>query len=455
MSLPPLRVIVDGDSNKIYRRGDKVTGRVLLLAEEQVDIESLKIVFAGTCVTETTRPSHLAGVNTRGLDTRREFEERICLFNVEQNITPKSTLMPNKYSWTFEFIFPDTTVPRYKRLTRGSHYMRDPHSLPPSLQLKTSVPGGSARISYFVKARLAFAGSGGIQKAKQSLQYLPTTRANLPRQANLTTTVLYGQTWKPVKGGTQKSVEKTFRRSLKDRTPRIVPNIHYPETIAPGQHIPIALTLLNTRDRLNESRQECTIDSLSITISTYSTTMCGHSMKEPEDVVSKHVTCIAKTNMNKPIPFGKTRSLTSNFRLVDDTECVPTFKSYTVTRRYTISVSIGLKYGDQHFTVRSNTPLEIVPRMPRSSLTSSLDDQDDIDPLPPYVPREPSREFAPDYETICALSRSSSTTSRSLALSRSRGSSLASVISTPATTPSTPVSETGQVVFTPLLGLPM
>jgi hypothetical protein len=455
MSLPPLRVVVDGDSNKIYRRGDKVTGRVLLLADEQQDIESLKVVFTGACVTKTTRPSHPGTLNANGLNTKREFEERICLFNVEKNIVPQSALTTNKYSWTFEFVFPETTQPRYKRLTRGSHYMKDPHPLPPTFQLKSSVPGGTAQISYSVQARIVFAGSRGMQKAKQSIQYVPTPRVNLPREANFTTTVLYGQTWKPAKGAPRMSVEKTLRRSSKDRTPRVVPNIHYPETIAPGQHIPIALSLLNTRDRLNESKQECIIDSLSITISTYSTTMCGHSMKEPEDVVSKHITCIAKTNMNKSIPFGKTRSLTSNFRLVDDTECVPTFKSYSVTRRYTLGVSVGLKYADQHFTVRSNTPLEIVARTPRSALPASLDHHDDVDPLPPYVPREPSREFAPDYETIYALARSSSTTSGSLASLRSRGSSVASIISTPATAPSTPVSETRHIVFTPLLGLPV
>lgn len=452
MSLSPLRIVLDGDSNKIYRRGDKVTGRVLLLAEEQEDIESLKIVFAGTCVTKTTRPSHSGSASTNGFESRREFEERICLFNVEQNITPNSTLTRNKHAWAFEFTFPTTTEPRYKRLTRGSHYMKDPHPLPPSFQLKTSIPGGAAQIMYSVKARLAFAESKHALKARQVLQYRPTPRANLPREANLTTTVLYGQTWKPAKGGSQKSVDKVFRRSLTDRSPRIVPNIHYPEIIAPGQHIPIALSLLNTRDRLNEAKQECIIDTLSVTISTYSTTMCGHSLAQPEDVVSKHITCIAKTNMNKSLPFSKTRSLTSNFRLIDDTECVPTFKSYTVTRRYMLGISIGLKFGDQHFTVRSSTPLELVPRMPRNLLPPSPEDEEEIDPLPPYEPREPSREFAPDYETACALSRSSSS-SGSTALSRSRGSSLASGVSTPATIPSTPTSEAGHIEFTHSIGL--
>jgi hypothetical protein len=447
-----MQIIVDGDSNKVYRRGDKVTGRVLLLAEEQADITSLKIIFTGTCVTKTTRPSQLGSANTESLKSRREFEEKICLFHVEQNITPQSTLAPNKYSWTFEFAFPDTTEPRYGRLTRGSHYMKDPHPLPPSFQLKTSVPGGAAQISYFVKARLAFAGSKGTCKAQQALHYRPTPRCHIPREANITTAVLYGQTWKPSKREPQKSAEKTFIRSLKDRTPRIVPNIYYPERIAPGQHIPIAISLLNTRDRLNESQRECIVDSLSVTISTYSTTMCGHSMTHPEDVVSKHVTCIAKTNMNKSLPFCKTRNLTSNFRLIDDTECVPTFKSYTITRRYMLGISIGLKYGDQHFTIRSSTPLELVPRTPRSLLPPSAEDEEDVDPLPPYVPREPSREFAPDYEMVCALSRSSSS-SGSLALSRSRGSSFTSGGSTPATEPTTPASETDRIAFTPLTGI--
>ncbi|KAF2631899.1 hypothetical protein BU25DRAFT_406426 [Macroventuria anomochaeta] len=334
----------------------------------------------------------------------------------------------------------------YKRLTRGAHYLREPHPLPPSFQLKTSVPGGAAQICYFVQARLVLGGSKGVRKVKQMLSYRPTSRENLPREPNLTTGVLYGQIWKPSRRSeTRSTVDKVLRRSS-NKPPSILPTIFYPEKIAPGQHIPLSISLLNSRDRMNEAQVECIIDSLSVTISTYSTTMCGHTLTQPEDIVSKHVNCIAKTNMNKVLPFNKTARLTTNFSLVNDAECVPTFKTYTITRRYMMGVTVGIKFEGQHFTVRHSTPLEILPRAPRSSLPPSFEEGEEAEPLPIYTPRQPSREFAPDYESIYALSRTSST-SGSLARWTTTGSSIASGSSTPTTEPSTPASEVDTPVY--------
>lgn len=438
MAIPALRVLIDGDSDKFYCRGDRVTGRVAFIAEEQEHIESIKVVFAGSCVTKTTRPS----ADTYG---RKDFEERIRFFDFEREVVPRCILSPNKYSWAFEFTFPEMTQQSYKRLSRAAHYLREPHPLPPSFQLKTSAVGGAAQISYFIQARLVLSGSKGTRKVKQTLTYRPTLPAVLPREPSLTTGVLYGQTWKPAKSKSRSTVCKVLRMPA-NRAPRIVPTILYPEKIAPGQHIPIAISLFNTRDRLNEAQAEVIIDSLSITISTYSTIMYGHSLTQPEDVVSKHVNCIAKTNMNRAIPFGKIRSLTSNFRLVNDAECVPTFKTYTVTRRYTLRITVGIKFEDQHFTVRHSAPLEILARLPRSPLPLSFGEGEEAEPLPVYTPREPSREFAPDYESVYALSRVSSTSS-SLARWTTTGSSIASQSSIPATGSSTPDSELEEPVY--------
>lgn len=447
MAAPALRLIVDGDSNKVYRKGEKVTGRVILVVEEQEQVDSLKIVFGGNCVTKTTRPLHVNG-NSDSAPSRREYEERIRLFNRETILIPQSKLSPKKYSWPFEFTFPDSTEQRYKRLIHGANYLRDPHILPPSFQLKTNVPGGAAQISYFVQARLVRGVSKEIKRCKHILRYQPLSQSDAPREAKVVSAVLYGQTWKPLKGkdDSRTGVNKVFSRRSSNTNPRIVPCLSYPEHIAPGQHIPLSLNLMNTRDVHNEAQSECILDSLSVTISTYSTSMCGSSVTQPEDVVSKHVTCIARTDMNKVMPFGQTKTLTSNFRLIDDVECVPTFKTYTVTRRYALGVSMGIKYNDQHFTVKSNTPLEILPRMPRELLPLPLEEGDNVDPLPLYAPREPSMELAPDYESINALSRSTSSDD-SLSLSASRSSSLFSGGSMPSSAASTPMSEIEQPAF--------
>ncbi|KAF1915066.1 hypothetical protein BDU57DRAFT_261729 [Ampelomyces quisqualis] len=459
MAVPAMRVIVDGDSSKVYRKGDKVTGRIMLVVEEEEHIQSLKLVFGGNCITQTSRPFHVNGGESS--PSRREFEEKIRLFSQEKDILPASRLRPKKYTWAFEFVFPESTTPRFARVSHGANYLKEPHPLPPTFQLRTNVPSGAAHISYFVRAKLTLGGSKRVKSCKVLLSYRPMPQIVLPRESRCTSAVLYGQTWKPARDavedaqGTFKNVfSKVSRRARANSTPRIIPSLLYPEIVAPGQHIPISLLLRNTRDSINEARAQCTIDSLSVTISTYSTSMCGHSLTQPEDVVSKHVTCIAKTAMNKTAQFGVTSSLTSNFRLVDDGECVPTFKTYTITRRYSLGISIGIKYEGQSFVIRSNTPLEIVSRVPRDLLPPAGVEADDFDPLPLYAPREPSKEFAPDYESIFAVSKTiSGSNSLALAPTYSRSSSYVSNVSGSSETSSgasTPASEIEQPVFEPI-----
>lgn len=451
MAHPIVRVILDGDSSKLYRKGDKVTGRVIVVVEEEAHIHSLKVVFAGNCITKTSRPLHVNGGDE---SSRREFEEKIRLFNQEQEIIPESRLRPKKYSWTFGFTFPENTEARFSRVTHGANYLKEPHALPPTFQLRTNAIRGAAQISYFVQARLTLGGSREVKRCRVILPYHPTTNLDTSRTAPCTSAVLYGQTWKPSRKSKdeQKSAKKVFGRVRSNSSPRIIPSLLYPEKVAPGQNIPISLVLRNSKDASNQAQGECIVDSLSITISTYSTSMCGHSLTQPEDVVAKHVTCIAKTDMNKPIPFGSPVSLTSNFRLVDNAECVPTFKTYTITRRYTLDISVGVKYENQHFTIRSSTPLEILPRVPRDLLPPVPDEGDDIDPLPLYAPREPSKEFAPDYESIFALCRTPSegnslVLSPTFSRSSSYMSNMTGASSVGSSAASTPMSEIEEPVY--------
>ncbi|KAF2869780.1 hypothetical protein BDV95DRAFT_497579 [Massariosphaeria phaeospora] len=405
-----LRIIIDGDSSRLFREGEQVKGRVILVAGAQEAVEALTVSFIGRCTTKTTRPLYTPGNAVNADQSRREFVEQIQLFSFAQDLAAGSTLAARKHVWDFDFRFPDHTEPQYSRLVHGSKYFKDPHLLPPSFKLNTDHPGGKAKVSYFIQAKLVRQGSKEIDKVTQTLAYQPTTQP-LELEPKVISRILYAQTWKPVKD-TRSAIDKVFtkvtrRTPIAMNAPRIVPTIHYSEKVAPGQSIPLLLSLTNTGHPSMHDEQ-CILDSITVTISTYTTSMCGQSMTQPEDVVSKHVTCISKSNMNRPVPFSTPTVLTTDFRLVDDAECVPSFITYTITRRYSMTVTIGLKYEEHKSTIRATTSLEILPRMPREFLGRALDVQEtDDDQLPLYMPREPSKEFAPDYETLYALSPSS------------------------------------------------
>ena len=429
---PDLRILVDGDSARVYRRGDKVTGRVTLGLENEEDIKALKISFQGTCTTTTTRPVYTPH-HADGTQHMQRYQEYVQLFQFEQDLLSEC-LLKSKESWSFDFKFPELTTPRYSRWQHGPKYHKTPHALPPSFH--TNTPGGQAVISYSLKATLTRGGNQDPLETQELLPYHPTPD-DIHLEPQIHTRVLYAQIWKPL-SNSRTAIDKAFsklsRRSPAGKFgPRVVPTIHYPETIAPGQNIPLYISLENTEVTDQVAISQCVLDSVTVKISTHTTSMCGQSAAEPEDMMVKHVTCLNKTNINRNLPFGSKFKLANNFRLVDDAECVPSFKTYTITRRYDLNVTIGLRYEDREFKVRCTTLLDILPRIPRELLPSMPEDEEvEIDPLPLYSPRESSREYAPDYESLYESGNSSSSLT-SLSFSRSRGSSLTSGISTPAT----------------------
>jgi hypothetical protein len=441
--VPNLRVMVDGDANRVYRQGEHVKGRVILVLEEEEDIKVLKLSFAGACITKTTRPFYVAGNDADAYQSRRDYEERLYLFNYEEVLAPESILASKKHIWNFDFTFPESTEPQLSRWSYGSKYLKDPHPLPPSFYTETNTPNGQAMVSYHVQAKLIRAGAKGIDRVTQVLTYHPSL-SNTSLEPKVTSRVLYAQTWKPVKD-TRTPLDRVFtkvsgRSSTPSGFPQIVPTLHYIEKIAPGQQIPLLLSLANARDVFgvrNSDQPQCILDSLIVAISTYTTSMCGQPLTGPEDIVTKHVTCISKHDIDEPLSFSVPTKLATNFRLVDNTECVPSFKTYTITRRYTMTVVVGIKFQEQQFTIKSTTQLEILPMIPREMMLRGTENEEDFDPLPLYKEREMSMDMeeAPDYETLYSLtptsSASTSSSSYNLGLVDEENDGILTMVSTP------------------------
>jgi len=447
---PSLRVLVDGDT-RVYRQGEQIKGRVILVLEEEEEIKNLKVEFTGLCITRTTRPFHVSGTDA-DCQFKRNFEERVKLFNIEQALVVEDVLPSNKYTWNFDFTFPGLTEPQQTRRKSSSKYQKDRHPLPSSFHIHTAPAGGQAMISYQVEAKLVRGGMKGMKKASQLLPYSPSSPPT-SFEPRVTSRILYAQTWKPVKD-TRTVIDRVFtkvsRRSpMIAVSPQIVPTLYYAEKVAPGQRIPLLLSLANVRDAFNISTggaPQCTLDSLTVTISTYTTSICRKSLTQPEDVVSKHVTCISRQDINQPLSFSAPTPLTSNFRLVDDAECVPTFKTYTITRRYTMTIVVGIKYEDQKFDIKTTTPLEILPRISWEMLMrirGEEAEEGEIDPLPLYVERDVDMtvESAPSYETLYTLTPTSSASSSYDLISGERDEGLESGTLTPR-------SELERLVFT-------
>ncbi|KAF2276261.1 uncharacterized protein EI97DRAFT_378044 [Westerdykella ornata] len=448
---PDLRVLLEGDTSRAYNEGESVKGRVTLVLGYEEEVKELKISFTGICTTKTTRPVHGDGTDQH-TGSRREYEEDVTLFSFDRKLLPACTLAPGKYSWEFDFTFPKQTEAQFSRWQHKSRYPGLPHPLPPTFLMYTGEPCGKASISYYLQARLVLGGTCGTVKTTEMLGFLPSAQ-NTPREPQIKSRILYAQALKTGQKEPRNTVKKirtsvSRKRSGSASIPRIVPTMYFPQEVAAGQHIPILLSL--SKASVGE-HPECVLDSLTVTLSTFSTSMCGRLFTQPEDIVTKHVTCISKQSINQPISYSSPTPLTTNFRLLDDAECVPSFSTYTITRRYEMKVTVGVKCEGETFTISTTTPLQILPRRRLTALPHTGDEDEQVEPLPLYMPREPSNELAPDYDTLYSLSPSTSTVTSLTSHPEGIGSSsFVSTVSTPATTaPTTPESELEPPIFGP------
>ncbi|KAF2747287.1 hypothetical protein M011DRAFT_402674 [Sporormia fimetaria CBS 119925] len=438
-----LRVDLGGDTSRPYHEGEQVKGRVTLVLEEEEKIVGFNLHFVGTCATKTTRPIYVAGNEADASHSNRPYAERIALFTREQKLLPACTLAAKKYSWDFVFTFPSHTEAHFSRWSHGTKYCRKPHSLPPTFSLATDSPGGQASVSYMIQAKLSLESSSLRLKVSQMLGYLPSAQ-NTPLEPRIRPRVLYAQALNPgleeVTVTNRKTVVKSSRKRSNTTTgQKIVPTLYAPDKVAPGQDIALLLGLAGMN---GGEAVRCTLDSLEVKMSTYTSARCGQSFSEPEDHVAKHVTCISKKNMNQELSYSTSTALTTNFRLVDNAECVPTFETYTIARRYEMTVVIGIKCEDELFTIKTTSPLVILPRRTPSD-NLPLEEGEDDEPLPLYQPREPSKEFAPDYDSLYSLALSPSACSSV----GTRSPSFMSGLSSPITVPTTPETELEQPVY--------
>ncbi|OCL11177.1 hypothetical protein AOQ84DRAFT_437869, partial [Glonium stellatum] len=181
---PLLSVLVDGDPQHVYAPGDKVTGRVVFMAEKQEQVKSLKLKFTGACITRTTRPFYVSGNDAdTDISTRKVYKATVPLFNFERVLMAGCTAAANKCSWTFEFEFPEQTQTRCSKWGHGSHFNRDIHPLPPSFHTYTNEPGGEATIRYCVQAKLTRSGLKASKTACHTLRFSNPARRNLHLQS--------------------------------------------------------------------------------------------------------------------------------------------------------------------------------------------------------------------------------------------------------------------------------
>lgn len=330
-----------------------MTGRVVFVAEKQEQVKSLKLNFTGACITKTTRPFYVGeNENYAVSSSRRGYKEKVPLFNLERVLMTGCTAAANKYSWSFEFQFPENTQIRCSRWGHRSHYNRDIHPLPPSFYTYTNEPGGEATIKYSVQVKLIRGGLKANKRASYTLPFSNPSRRHLhePRTTShiLTTQTSSSATTSPSKPTLTQKLSHLFTRNSPAKPPgtHFVPTLHTPSAVAPGEIIPISLSLQPDHHHRppnpsvpTPATEPCTLTTLTITLSTHTHSTTGRLLSHPQDTLTQHNTCVSRHSLATPLPLDHPSSpvpLVRAFRLLDTRACVPSFATYTVARAYTL-----------------------------------------------------------------------------------------------------------------------
>jgi hypothetical protein len=404
---PSIKIFLDGRPNRIYFPGEKVSGKVVLTTRVQEEIKYIKVRFLGTSFTTMTRVLPGTAEDSEA-DNTKTWSESKPLFGYDRALVTKPfTLAANQYSWDFEFKFPSEADREYQTAV-GRHFTKDPHKLPPSFDSITEGRGGGS-VSYTIDVKIARSGINRTDvKVSEILRFQREPIAYLPPRILPRFIPVQASRVKRSTGNSEPSSPNfvtSLGQKLDWRGPvaRFSPMIYSPEAISPGQKIPIALSVRPIQRKATDVKIDgLVMTGLQIDLTTHTAIVCGGLLSRPQDTISQSVLCINRQNCNVPIPVDQTRvPIVSDFRLVDNNQALPTFKSYIISRFYVMTIRIALRWKSTTWNITSHSELEVLPKCAPGQL-------EDVETLPPYTSEH---DNIPTYEEF--LSQESERSSES------------------------------------------
>ncbi|KAF2761824.1 hypothetical protein EJ05DRAFT_185949 [Pseudovirgaria hyperparasitica] len=403
-----LNVTIHGDPCRIYHPADKITGTVYLTTSSQEEFKQLKLNFRGQCKTTTTRPYYVSG-NEHSLASRKMLKETVTLFDQEKVLFQGPYKMsPTQHEWHFEYTFPSKSETTYQKAVKSAYYNKHPHDLPPSFRCLTESYRGEGYVHYSIEATLV---RGSFKSEVRNLRYLLfRRRSERPTPAKSHPNVLESQQIQ-MHEDFRPRVDKFGKAIHYSTLPvptsvKFTPTFYAPKAVAPKQVIDLGLSIKQIQDQVNCNDTEIfTVDRLRVELLTTTRVACRGVLSQTQDVVTRSVTCVDRKLPGISIPIDDTPiALTRGFRLTDNNEASPSFKSYSISRIYQININIWLRWRDQTFRLSTSIELDILPRYdpppPRRQRRSV--DAELVDPLPLYT----RTEHAPAYEEVApALAR--------------------------------------------------
>lgn len=382
-----LRFTLD-EAKQSYHPGDRVSGRVLLDATEDIDVTHILVAFLGRTKTRAYRPSGGDRQVHRGRVTL--FEERQTVFNGHY------TLRKQIYEWPFSFVFPTDC-----RNWRGDHFQeanRPIFDVNPAQKLPPTFDDNHDSWSWLCNSYIQYELVATVEKPSGKLFHssnlehtypitllpCPTTSTPTPNfHTEYRTYSVQSMHLSPSIGPRPLTLKERMSAAVhhsKLPTEVFTINVHFPTHGIPGTSLPITLSMTHDLERSTHGGEIPMIYlkkyELSLISHTYIRCVPAPFSIEFNDPSNDWTVNLAtytpgkeEKNLHVPIPEAlDLRTLDPN-RLTLSSSIKPSFRTFNISRSYSLRLKLEIECVTEKLHADFVVPqLQILPAWGGTSL---------------------------------------------------------------------------------------
>ena len=368
-----IRILLDKAQTYVYSPSDAVSGTLVFVPAFNCKIKCLKFGLRGECYVSSI------GANSK-------VSKQVLLFATSSNMLENTyTHMEHIYELPFSFMFParSTSSSRAGPSAFRTVFDQDEQLLPDSFTL--SVKNLLQCVRYFLhleiigrkfkpkECTILFRQPKDIRvlHPRTMVQSLPT-QISLVREYRFKSRAKVGAWLLP------------FNFNRKRPKLAFTPCIHAPTSVVVGQPIALSLAIDTSTGRKSPNATTLLLQDLSVSITAH-TRIIGQvlpSKRRYGRCFELSYTVLDAKELNVPVVVdGASIPLTQDFRTFPG--ALASFKTYTISRDYTLDVAFTLRYDAEPFQWEKSTALEIL-----EAPDSEFVDGKNLDPLIFLEPRK-------------------------------------------------------------------
>ncbi|POR35653.1 Ran-specific GTPase-activating protein 1 [Tolypocladium paradoxum] len=354
---------------RVHRPADEVSGKVIVGGEEGEDVRQVQIDFRG--IAEVKLPGSLAGQRSRTVAT---------LFHSQKVVSESRSKLYNStlYEWPFSLSFPFTAQPseQWQANPLFTNVLGSP--LPPSFTY--SSPAFDCKVEYSLEAKVMknhYNTVAGQYSHKCYLLFEPVTSGGVSDHPLSSFTRSFTTPSRPLEHnaeGQPLSFREKFSSYIFRHRTTSIPltfDVKVPSVIVQRERFPCHVSV-----RVDSSNKAPTpkIEVRGLTVVILSHTYVRSSSDKEVTQHTNNIPVVAHQNLDIPIRVNEDVDLSAILSDLHAPVLPPSFKTYNITRRYEMRVSLLVAGAEDQFQFIGEVPsLKVFPAVAAIPLGSTED----------------------------------------------------------------------------------